>query len=139
MEPRGIRNNNPLNIERNNISWLGLRSMQTDNRFCQFVSMDYGIRAACLIFRTYIQKHRCHTISDVIRRWCPDETATAYIESVCRDCKIPPSYQVDWKNRNSTSMLLQAMGRVECGRTIPMHLFERGWGMAFGKNNPLSE
>ena len=39
MLPRGIRNNNPLNIRRTaKDQWKGLRAQQTDASFCQFDS-----------------------------------------------------------------------------------------------------
>ena len=42
MLPRGIRNNNPLNIRRTaKDQWQGLRAQQTDASFCQFESLDY--------------------------------------------------------------------------------------------------
>ena len=46
MLPRGIRNNNPLNIRRGKDQWKGLRAQQTDASFCQFESLEYGWRAA---------------------------------------------------------------------------------------------
>ena len=46
MLPRGIRNNNPLNIRRTaKDQWKGLRAQQTDASFCQFESLEYGWRA----------------------------------------------------------------------------------------------
>ena len=55
MLPRGIRNNNPLNIRRTaKDQWKGLRAQQTDASFCQFERMEYGWRAAFyLLTRTY--------------------------------------------------------------------------------------
>ena len=47
MLPRGIRNNNPLNIRRTaKDQWKGLRAQQTDASFCQFESLEFGWRAA---------------------------------------------------------------------------------------------
>lgn len=43
---RGLRNNNPLNIRRNNTKWQGLSATQTDKSFFQFKTMAYGYRAA---------------------------------------------------------------------------------------------
>ena len=45
MLPRGIRNNNPLNIRRSKDQWQGLRAQQTDASFCQFETLEYGWRA----------------------------------------------------------------------------------------------
>ena len=57
MLPRGIRNNNPLNIRRSKDQWQGLRAQQTDAQFCQFETLEYGWRAAFyLLTRTYYHK-----------------------------------------------------------------------------------
>ena len=49
MLPRGIRNNNPLNIRRTaKDQWKGLRAQQTDASFCQFESLEYGWRAMAI-------------------------------------------------------------------------------------------
>ena len=46
MLPRGIRNNNPLNIRKSKDQWQGMRREQTDSAFCQFENLAYGWRAA---------------------------------------------------------------------------------------------
>ena len=51
---RGLRNNNPLNIRRNNTKWQGLSVTQTDKSFFQFKTMAYGYRAAFKTLQTYI-------------------------------------------------------------------------------------
>jgi hypothetical protein len=64
MLPRGIRNNNPLNIRRGKDQWQGLRAQQTDAQFCQFETLEYGWRAAFyLLTRKYYHKYRLFTIS----------------------------------------------------------------------------
>ncbi len=55
-EARGFRNNNPGNI-RHGEPWLGLAEDQTDPDFCQFVSVEYGIRAMFRILETYREKY----------------------------------------------------------------------------------
>ena len=52
---RGLRNNNPLNIRRNNTKWQGLSATQTDKSFFQFKTMAYGYRAAFKTLQTYIR------------------------------------------------------------------------------------
>ena len=71
--PRGIRNNNPLNIRRTGKDrWKGLSKTQGDRAFCQFETLEYGWRAAfCLLTRTYYHKYRLYTIRTIIRRWAP--------------------------------------------------------------------
>ena len=84
--PRGIRNNNPLNIRRfKNTKWAGLASEQTDPAFCQFVTMVYGWRAAFVLLRKYFFTYKLRTVRDIISRWAPPEDNNPtgiYIDSV---------------------------------------------------------
>ena len=88
MLPRGIRNNNPLNIRRTaKDQWQGLRAQQTDASFCQFESLDYGWRAAFyLLTRTYYHKYRLFTIRAIISKWAPpqENLTSTYIANVSR-------------------------------------------------------
>ena len=93
MLPRGIRNNNPLNIRRSKDQWKGLADAQTDRAFCQFKSLEYGWRAAFyLLTRTYYHKYRLYTIRTIIRRWAPpgENNTEAYIANVSRLTGIDP-------------------------------------------------
>ena len=94
MLPRGIRNNNPLNIRRTaKDEWKGLRAQQTDASFCQFESLEYGWRAAFyLLTRTYYHKYRLFTIRAIINKWAPpnENLTSTYIQNVCRLTGIPP-------------------------------------------------
>lgn len=76
MNTRGIRNNNPANIRRG-CNWQGLAKKQTDKEFCQFVSMTWGVRALLVTLRTYVVKHKLHTIREIIHRWAPPEDGNA--------------------------------------------------------------
>ena len=75
---RGLRNNNPLNIRRNNTKWQGLSVTQTDKSFFQFKTMAYGYRAAFKTLQTYIfnkydtdKDGTANELEDVIMRWAP--------------------------------------------------------------------
>ena len=81
MQPRGLRNNNPLNIR------------QTDPEFCQFQTLEYGWRAAFrLLTHSYFEKYGLDTIRKIISRWAPpgENNTSAYITSVSRITGIPP-------------------------------------------------
>ena len=84
MDPRGIRNNNPGNIERNNTPWQGLSHTQDDDRFCQFADPAYGIRAIFKIIRTYHQNYGLESVEQIIDRWAPpvENDTSAYIDHV---------------------------------------------------------
>ena len=93
MLPRGIRNNNPLNIRRSKDKWKGLSITQNDPSFCQFETLEWGWRAAFwLLTRTYYHKYRLFTIRAIISKWAPpcENKTEAYIRNVCRLTGIGP-------------------------------------------------
>ncbi len=124
MLPRGIRNNNPLNIRHSHANqWLGLRTVQTDSEFCQFETVEWGIRAAYRILRAYRQR-AVVTTGDIIYQWAPpkENDTRAYLRTVCRltgyeDYRYLPT--AFWPR------LLWAMAKVECGSAAPpLNVFE---------------
>lgn len=91
--PRGIRNNNPLNIRRSKDKWKGMRAVQSDAQFCQFESLEWGWRAAFwLLTRTYYHKYRLFTIRAIVQKWAPaiENDTKAYIANVSRLTGIDP-------------------------------------------------
>lgn len=68
---RGIRNNNPGNIEQSANQWQGKISNPTDLRFEQFTNMYYGIRALVRNLRTYYFRDNLRNIRDIVYKWCP--------------------------------------------------------------------
>ena len=132
-KPRGVRNNNPLNL-RAGQRWQGLRAKQTDTAFCQFVSPEYGARAAIRVFRTYRKRYNRKTVKAIIERWAPpnENDTEGYIAPVCRVTGSKPSKIVSEKDYPALAV---AMMQVECGLNIfepwfPIEVFERGAAMA---------
>ena len=135
MAPRGIRNNNPLNIRKGN-TWKGEITGQTDNAFEQYESMAYGIRAGFIILRNYItghngRKRRYNTVDKIIRRWAPPtENATQkYIDYVSSSMKVHPLTILDFRNRRQMVDLVDAMIQVECGRHVDRDLIDSAYDM----------
>ena len=136
--PRGIRNNNPLNIRRGKDQWKGLRTLQQDAQFCQFETLEYGWRAAfCLLTRTYYHQYRLWTIRQIVNRWAPpnENNTRAYIDNVCRltgigadePLGIPSEQPARWM------MVGVAMAIQENGTTsIDWFAMLRGWEMRAG-------
>ena len=91
--PRGIRNNNPLNIRRSKDKWKGMKALQSDAQFVQFESLEWGWRAAFyLLTRTYYHKYRLYTIRAIVTKWAPaiENNTKAYINNVSRLTGIDP-------------------------------------------------
>ncbi len=133
MEPRGIRNNNPLNIRRSKDQWKGMAEVQTDRAFVQFKSMEYGWRAAFyLLTRTYYHKYRLYTIRGIVSRWAPanENNTAAYIANVARLTGIDPdeSLGIPSDKPSRWMMVGMAMAIQENGTTsIDWFPMLRGW------------
>ena len=130
MIPRGIRNNNPLNIRRG-CNWLGLSKHQTDPAFCQFDSMTYGIRAGLIIIRTYMQKYNLRSIHAIVSRWAPpsENDTDAYVKSVSSMMKMHALQTFDFSDRGRIVALVSAMCKVETGITIDQKLIESAYDL----------
>lgn len=133
--PRGIRNNNPLNIRKGS-NWKGERPNQTDKAFEEFISLEWGIRAAFKLLRNHISgfkgtRPKMNTYRKIITMWAPpSENATEeYINYVCRQCQAQPSDIIDPDNRKQMVWLAREMAFVECGQYIDMQKFESAWDL----------
>lgn len=129
--PRGIRNNNPLNIRIGN-TWLGERANPTDQSFEEFVSMEYGLRAAFIILRRYIRRYHKNTVPAIVSTWAPatENNTQRYIDIVCGRMNIQPDAVIDYEDSVTMCNLVAAMAFVECGQTIDYKRIEKAYTMA---------
>ena len=130
IQPRGIRNCNPLNIIKG-YNWKGLRPEQTDSKFCQFESMFFGWRAALILLRNYIEgrtssRVKYNTIEKVINRWAPiTENATQrYIDNVAEDLGIDPRETFSFSDKEIICQMVASMAFVECGHRFDVEDIE---------------
>lgn len=99
VKPRGIRNNNPGNIEFNPANnWLGQTG--TDGRYATFSEMKYGVRAAGKLLRNYQTRYGINNVRDLITRWAPDDEnpTAAYIKNVAATAGVAPIKTIDIVN-----------------------------------------
>lgn len=129
--PRGIRNNNPLNIRIGN-TWLGERDNPTDPAFEEFVTMEYGLRAAFLILRRYIRRYHKDTVTSIVSTWAPavENNTLRYIDTVCARTGLDPAEPIQFEDKDTMCKLVAAMAFVECGQPIPMEKIEKAYHMA---------
>ena len=71
--PRGLRNNNPLNIRRNSDVFQGEVNPGRDKEFKQFKTMAHGYRAGFKILSNYYRNYKLDTIRKMIPRWAQDD------------------------------------------------------------------
>lgn len=128
--PRGIRNNNPLNIRIGNV-WLGEVQKPTDKSFEQFISMEYGIRAGFIILRRYIRRYGIDTISEIVSRWAPtsENNTAAYVSRVSQLTGIAPDLPLRFEDKPTMVALVDAMIQVECGQRVPEDKIKKGYEM----------
>lgn len=134
-EPRGIRNNNPLNIRKGN-NWKGERPNQTDPAFEEFESMEMGIRAAIKLIRNKIKggkvgrKPLC-TIRLLVSSWAPptENKTEAYIRFVSSQTGILPAEIIRHDDRRKIIAITRAMAFYECGQWIDEKLFESAYDL----------
>lgn len=133
MLPRGIRNNNPLNIRRSKDQWKGLAEAQTDRAFVQFKSLEWGWRAAFyLLTRTYYHKYRLYTIRTIIRKWAPsnENDTNAYIANVSKLTGIDPDEPIGIPTESPTRWIAigLAMAIQENGvESLDYFAMLKGW------------
>lgn len=117
--PRGIRNNNPLNIRYVPANkWQGRVEVKKDKEFEEFKTMYHGYRAAIKLIYNYMQKG-LYTIPTIISKWAPlSENQTAsYIRIVSQKTGIPLVQSIDFAKPCDMFKLISAMAYVECGST----------------------
>lgn len=133
--PRGIRNNNPLNIRKGN-NWKGEVYSSTDGEFEQFVSMQWGVRAGFKILKNYMTGYggrvkALTNIHDIIHRWAPpsENNCKAYIDSVCRFSGLHEFERLQFSDRNKMLALVDGMIRVECGQAISLDIIASAYDL----------
>lgn len=134
-EPRGIRNNNPLNIRKGS-SWKGERPVQSDPAFEEFISMEYGIRAALRLMRNHISGYGgsrppMNTLKKLISVWAPpsENNTQRYVDFVSEKCGLSPTQVINQNDKGLMCRIARAMAYMECGVWIDPKLFNSAWSL----------
>lgn len=129
--PRGIRNNNPLNIRIGNV-WLGEVPNPDDPEFEQFVHMKYGLRAAFVLLRRYIRHYHRDTVSLIVAAWAPsaENKTRDYITAVSNLMAIDSHKKLCYEDKAEICCLIESMAYVETGRHLDMKLIELAYDIA---------
>lgn len=115
--PRGISNRNPGNLEKGS-PWQGRAAVQTDSRFVQFISPEYGIRALAKVLLTYYAGYDIDTVAGIINRWAPpvENNTDAYIASVAKVMGVSPVQPLQINQRTVMVPLIKAIIQHENGQ-----------------------
>lgn len=122
MTSRGVRNNNPGNIDYNKSNaWEGQMGLEDgpNARFAKFDSPQNGIRALAKLLINYRTKAGTpgvgltgiDTIREIIHRWAPgnENDTEAYIAAVAKTVGVKPNVPLDIKDRNILIKLVTAI------------------------------
>jgi hypothetical protein len=120
-QPRGIRNNNPLNVTTlgGGQKWDGQTG--ADGKYATFATPEAGLIAADKNLQAYSSKHGINTIEGVIQRWAPsnENDTQSYIQTVAGDLGVDPKQRLDLNDPNTRMALLHSMAKVELGKPLP--------------------
>lgn len=99
-QTRGVRNNNPGNIDYNpSNQWQGQIKPDPaiERRFARFDTPENGIRALGKLLLTYQRKHGLKTVKAIISRWAPsvENDTAAYVRAVEALTGTRPGADVD--------------------------------------------
>lgn len=119
--PRGVRNNNPGNIDRTSTPWQGedrsAAAVAREARFCVFLTPQAGFRALGKTLLTYQRKHGLRTVKEIIGRWAPpvENNTTAYVQQVANAVGVSPSEVIRLDNPVTLGRLATAIAKHENG------------------------
>lgn len=120
-QPRGLRNNNPGNIEDGPFARSLPGYSGTDGRFARFDNLDNGVNAQSALLGKYGQQG-INTVAGVVGKWAPaaeNGAATGnYANFVARKLGVDPNDQINLGDPATRQRLAYAMGEFENGRPI---------------------
>lgn len=113
--PRGIRNNNPGNIQKG-VGFAG-EVEGNDPRFATFQTPEDGIRATARNLLTYQRQHGLDTVQDIVNRWAPpsENDTGAYVRQVARALGVDAGERLDLSDPSTLERLTTAIIRHENG------------------------
>ena len=129
MTPRGLRNNNPLNIRHNADVFQG-ETKGNDKSFKTFISMPYGYRAAFITLATYLSRG-WNTIEKIVARWAPlyENDTENYIVNVEKWSGVPKDKVLTAASGADYMMIVAAMSFMENGRNADISEVRAGFNL----------
>lgn len=114
MTPRGIRNNNPMNVTSIATQHFVGELVPDFDDFCTFDSPLHGIRAGALVLLTYFLIHDINTIRGAITRWSATDQAP-YIAFVSKLAGVQADQVIDFFNPTILFLIVRAIIFFENG------------------------
>lgn len=137
VQPRGIRNRNPGNIEFNPANaWQG--QVGSDGRYSIFEAHPagefvWGSRAAAKLLRNYQLKYGLQTIGGLIERWAPhsENPTQAYVDNVAAAAGVGAYQRISLADAALLERILVGLFRQENGGDfVPLEQIRLGIELA---------
>jgi hypothetical protein len=127
--PRGLRNNNPLNIRHNSDHFQG-EIKGTDTAFKTFSCKPYGYRAGFVILHTYLVRG-FNTIEKIITRFAPpiENDTENYIAFVERHTGISRNRELTASDGADYILIVSAMSFMENGKNADISEIKAGFNL----------
>ena len=127
--PRGLRNNNPLNIRHNADVFQG-EIKGNDKSFKTFSSMPYGYRAAFVTLGTYLSRGQ-NTIEKIIAKWAPpsENNTQEYISAVVKYSGVAADEALTATSGDKYILIVSAMSFVENGVNADINQIKAGFAL----------
>ena len=115
--PRGLRNNNPGNMNAGVFASQQGGYVGSDGRFAKFNSPEAGILAGSSLVDNYAKKG-LNTVGGIVNRWEPpsENNTTGYASTVAQDMGVDPNQPLNLKDPMVKGALLASMFKVENGK-----------------------
>ena len=129
MTPRGLRNNNPLNIRHNADVFQG-ETKGNDTSFKTFSSMAYGYRAAFVTLATYLSRG-WNTIEKIVARWAPpiENDTEKYVASVENWSGVPRNRELTVSDGADFILIVAAMSFMENSKNADINQVKAGFSL----------
>lgn len=119
--PRGIRNNNPGNIEHNPANdWLGLAPLDEwgdEKRFCVFTHPHFGIRVTAYLLHKYYHTYGLTSVYEMLKRYAPkkENDTLAYARFVAGYMGVKHDAPLERFGWAELREMIPGVIRFECG------------------------
>jgi type II secretory pathway pseudopilin PulG len=125
---RGLRNNNPGNVEIlvNGEKWKGQTG--EDGNFAVFEDMEHGARAMIRMLKTYGKRYGIDTVKGIISHYPPilQDEIPKYSEAVSKVIKIDNNARLTNNAQDTYTKIAWAIANCATGVCIPYEVFESG-------------
>lgn len=116
-KPRGVRNNNPLNVKDNGDPWQGKIGVDKDG-FLQFATVQDGVRCGTIVLARYFNQGLT-TLQAIISKFAPStdkNDVPAYVRFVGTLLNVGATQQLNFSTYGLK--LVNAMGHYEQGKPL---------------------